>query len=63
MSLFTLLKITRTRYVVVKAGVPARVRQLFGRHPDLRPTPATCDHEAFLDLVSAVRARDGLGLR
>jgi integrase len=46
-----------------QAGIPARIRQLFMRHSDIRLTMATYDDEAFLDLESAVRAMDGLGLR
>jgi integrase len=46
-----------------QAGIPARVRQLFMRHSDIRLTMATYDDESFLDLESAVRAMEGLGLK
>ncbi len=46
-----------------QAGVPARIRQLFMRHSDIRLTMATYDDESFLDLESAVKAMEGLGLR
>jgi integrase len=46
-----------------QAGIPARIRQLFMRHSDIRLTMATYDDEAFLDLESAVKAMEGLGLR
>ena len=45
-----------------QAGIPARVRQLFMRHSDIRLTMATYDDESFLDLESAVKALEGLGL-
>ena len=45
-----------------QAGIPARVRQLFMRHSDIRLTMATYDDEPFLDLESAVKAMEGLGL-
>jgi integrase len=46
-----------------QAGIPARIRQLFMRHSDIRLTMATYDDESFLDLESAVKAMEGLGLR
>jgi integrase len=46
-----------------QAGIPARIRQLFMRHSDIRLTMATYDDEAFLSLEAAVRALEGLGLR
>ncbi|MFM8271118.1 MAG: tyrosine-type recombinase/integrase [Gemmata sp.] len=46
-----------------QAGVPARLRQLFMRHSDIRLTMATYDDESFLDLEAAVRAMEGLGLK
>lgn len=46
-----------------QAGIPARIRQLFMRHSDIRLTMATYDDESFLDLESAVRAMEGLGLK
>ncbi|MBX9579586.1 MAG: hypothetical protein K2X87_04695 [Gemmataceae bacterium] len=46
-----------------QAAVPARIRQLFMRHSDIRLTMATYDDESFLDLESAVKAMEGLGLR
>ena len=46
-----------------QAGIPARVRQLFMRHSDIRLTMATYDDESFLDLESAVKAMEGLGLK
>ena len=46
-----------------RAGIPARIRQLFMRHSDIRLTMATYDDESFLDLESAVKAMDQLGLR
>lgn len=48
--------------ILGQAGVPARLRQLFMRHSDIRLTMATYDDEAFLDLEAAVRALDGLKL-
>jgi integrase len=46
-----------------QAGIPARIRQMFMRHSDIRLTMATYDDESFLDLESAVKAMEGLGLR
>jgi integrase len=46
-----------------QAGIPARIRQLFMRHSDIRLTMATYDDEAFLSLEGAVRAMEGLGLK
>lgn len=46
-----------------QAGIPARIRQLFMRHSDIRLTMATYDDESFLDLESAVKAMEALGLR
>lgn len=46
-----------------RAGIPARVRQLFMRHSDIRLTMATYDDESFLDLESAVKAMERLDLR
>ncbi len=46
-----------------QAGIPARIRQLFMRHSDIRLTMATYDDESFLDLESAVKAMEGLGLK
>ena len=45
-----------------QAGIPARVRQLFMRHSDIRLTMATYDDEAFVSLEAAVKAMEGLGL-
>ena len=46
-----------------QAGIQARIRQLFMRHTDIRLTMATYDDESFLDLESAVKAMEGLGLK
>jgi integrase len=46
-----------------QAGIPARIRQLFMRHSDIRLTMATYDDESFLDLEAAVKAMEGLGLK
>jgi integrase len=46
-----------------QAGIPARIRQLFMRHSDIRLTMSTYDDEAFLSLESAVKAMEGLGLK
>lgn len=46
-----------------QAGIPARIRQLFMRHSDIRLTMATYDDEAFLSLESVVKAMEGLNLR
>jgi integrase len=46
-----------------QAGIPARIRQLFMRHSDIRLTMATYDDEAFLSLEAAVKAMEGLGLK
>lgn len=46
-----------------QAGIPARIRQLFMRHSDIRLTMATYDDEAFLDLEAAVKAMEKLGLK
>ena len=46
-----------------QAGIPARIRQLFMRHSDIRLTMATYDDESFLDLESAVKAMENLGLK
>jgi integrase len=46
-----------------QAGIPARIRQLFMRHSDIRLTMATYDDESFLSLEAAVKAMEGLGLR
>jgi|SRR5579883_2619234 len=46
-----------------QAGIPARIRQLFMRHSDIRLTMATYDDESFLDLESAVKALEKLDLR
>jgi integrase len=46
-----------------QAVIPARVRQLFMRHSDIRLTMATYDDEAFLSLEAAVKAMEGLGLK
>jgi integrase len=46
-----------------QAGIPARIRQLFMRHSDIRLTMATYDDESFLDLEFAVKAMEGLGLK
>jgi len=43
-----------------QAGIPARIRQLFMRHSDIRLTMATYDDESFLDLESAVKAMEKL---
>ncbi len=46
-----------------QAGIPARIRQLFMRHSDIRLTMSTYDDESFLDLEAAVKAMESLGLR
>lgn len=46
-----------------QAGIPARIRQMFMRHSDIRLTMATYDDEAFLDLEMAVRAMEKLELK
>ena len=46
-----------------QAGIPARIRQLFMRHSDIRLTMSTYDDEAFLSLETAVKAMEGLGLK
>lgn len=46
-----------------QAGIPARIRQLFMRHSDIRLTMATYDDEAFLPLEAAVKAMEGFGLK
>jgi integrase len=46
-----------------QAGVPARIRQLFMRHSDIRLTMATYDDESFHTLEDAVKAMEGLGLK
>ena len=46
-----------------QAGIPARIRQLFMRHSDIRLTMATYDDESFLDLEPVVKAMEGLGLK
>lgn len=46
-----------------QAGIPARIRQMFMRHSDIRLTMATYDDEAFLSLEAAVRAMEKLDLR
>jgi integrase len=45
-----------------QAGIPARVRQLFMRHSDIRLTMSTYDDESFLDLECVVTALQKLGL-
>ena len=44
-----------------QAGID-RIRQLFMRHSDIRLTMATYDDESFLDLETAVKAMEKLGL-
>jgi len=44
------------------AGVPARIRQLFMRHSDIRLTMQTYDDEDFSSLEEAVRALEKLAL-
>lgn len=46
-----------------QAGIPARIRQLFMRHSDIRLTMGVYDDEAFLSLEAAVKAMEGLGLQ
>ena len=46
-----------------QAGIPARIRQLFMRHSDIRLTMAVYDDESFLDLESACSFRDFLHVR
>ena len=45
------------------AGVPARVRQLFMRHSDIRLTLQTYDDSSLYELQDAVRAMENLNLR
>jgi integrase len=45
------------------AGVPARVRQLFMRHSDIRLTLQTYDDSSLYELQDAVRAMEKLDLR
>lgn len=45
------------------AGVPARVRQLFMRHSDIRLTLQTYDDSSLYELQDAVRAMENLGLK
>jgi integrase len=45
------------------AGVPARVRQLFMRHSDIRLTLQTYDDSSLYELQDAVRAMERLGLK
>lgn len=46
-----------------QAGIPARIRQLFMRHSDIRLTMATYDDESFLALEDVIRAMENLGLK
>jgi integrase len=46
-----------------QAGIPARIRQLFMRHSDIRLTMATYDDEAFHSLEEVVKAMERLGLK
>jgi integrase len=46
-----------------QAGIPARIRQLFMRHSDIRLTMAVYDDEQFLSLEGIVKAMEGLGLK
>jgi integrase len=46
-----------------QAGIPARIRQLFMRHGDIRLTMSTYDDSTFLDLEPVMKAMDGLGLK
>lgn len=45
------------------AGIPARVRQLFMRHSDIRLTMATYDDASYLDLEPTIKALENLGLK
>jgi integrase len=45
------------------AGVPARIRQLFMRHSDIRLTLQTYDDSRLYELQDAVRAMEKLDLR
>lgn len=45
------------------AGVPTRIRQLFMRHGEVRPTLQTDDDSDFADLEEAVRSLERCGLR
>lgn len=46
-----------------QAGIPARVRQLFMRHGDIRLTMSTYDDASFLDLEPVMKAMKGLNLK
>ena len=46
-----------------QAGIPARVRQLFMRHGDIRLTMSTYDDTSFVDLEPVMKAMEGLGLK
>jgi hypothetical protein len=45
------------------AGIPARIRQLFMRHSDIRLTMSTYDDASFLDLEPTIKALENLGLK
>jgi integrase len=46
-----------------QAGIPARVRQLFMRHGDIRLTMSTYDDTSFVDLEPVMQAMEKLGLK
>ncbi|OWK34663.1 tyrosine-type recombinase/integrase [Fimbriiglobus ruber] len=46
-----------------QAGIPARIRQLFMRHSDIRLTMSTYDDASFLELEPIIKAMEGLGLK
>ena len=46
-----------------QAGIPARIRQLFMRHSDIRLTMATYDDESWHSLEETVKAMESLGLK
>lgn len=46
-----------------QAGIPARIRQLFMRHSDIRLTMSTYDDESWHSLEATVTALEALGLK
>jgi len=52
-----------SKVMLGQAGIPARIRQLFMRHSDIRLTMSTYDDEAFLSLEAAVKAFESLDLK
>lgn len=45
-----------------QAGIPARIRQLFMRHGDIRLTMSTYDDASFIDLEPVIKAMEDLRL-